>query len=526
MDHTGGLAALLASVAVLSVAVVAQVGLAPAASAMTPAGPPGAVHLIRNATPAFEPWIRAAEDDPGLRRWMRRHYWELRGYAPWFTDHTFAATPPWTPPPTQEYEDLYALYRDSPADQYVMALHPNWVLKSATNPSERLYIPHGCHDPAPGCPQFAADIGNPAFRASWIAAARAQIAHGYVGLAIDDVNLASPIRTAHADGSAATPFDPRTGQAMTRLNWRRYTAEFVEAIKAALPGSEVALNSNQWWVPHGPFTTRVARAADFTWLERGVNDAGITGGSGRFGYESYLANVDWLHSHGSAVMYEPPNGTGPVGRQYELASYFLVKEPSDAIVSDSGSDPDNWWSGWGTDLGRPASKRYTWNGLLRRDFVGGMALVNEPDFPARTAPLPAGVVWHDLGGNRVTTVTLGEARGKVLLTRIDTRQRRLRVKCTRSRGKRTLRVRGRVVDEVGDPLTAGSRGRMLVKVQRERRGRWVQVARRGLRLRRDTEFRGDVRVTDSGPQRYRAAVTFTGTERYFPSRRRLDTCAY
>ena len=57
------------------------------------------------------------------------------------------------------------------------------------------------------------------------------------------------------------PIDPRTGQAMTEADWRRYMAEFTEQIRAALPGKEIVHNAI-WFAGHDdPVRPARARAA-------------------------------------------------------------------------------------------------------------------------------------------------------------------------------------------------------------------------------------------------------------------------
>jgi hypothetical protein len=482
------------------------------------------VKLVRNATSAFDGQLLAAEHTGSLRRWMKDHYWQMRGYDPFFTNHTFKGSPRWNPPPTQEYRNLYALYRDS--DDSIRAAHPNWVLRNAANPNEQLYIPYGCGDPQPGCPAFAGDIGNPAFRDWWIQRARATLRHGYVGLAIDDVNLSS-VHTGNAAGVHVLPRDPRTGQAMTLANWRRYTAEFVEEIKAAFPNKQVTVNANQWWVPHDSSATRVARAADFTELERGFNDAGINGGSGTFGYLTLLAHIDWIHDRGGSVMYQPYY-LNTLSREFELASYFLAKARSDAIISKFQADRLNWWSGWETYLGKPLGRRHiSSSGLLRRDFVGGSVFVNQPGQPIRAESLPQRYRWTDLGGTPVTAVTLGARSGKVLLKKGPSRVRLKQPKCLEPDGNRKVLVKGRVTGERGKRIDPGYVNRIAIELQRRTSGHWTRVARRKLGLRRkNASFseRFGVEGFDSG--RYRATVSFNGNSRYFSAPTRRRGCSY
>ena len=53
-----------------------------------------------------------------------------------------------------------------------------------------------------------------------------------------------------------------------------------------------------------PQVRRQLLSADLIDLERGVNDAGITGGDGRWGYETFMSRIDWLHEHGKGVIFD------------------------------------------------------------------------------------------------------------------------------------------------------------------------------------------------------------------------------
>src|SRR5688500_10113042 len=93
----------------------------------------------------------------------------------------------------------------------------------------RLYIPWGCSGGR--CPQWAGDIGDPAFRAAWIAEAREQLAAGYAGLYVDDVNMLPQVSDGR--GRLVAPIDPRTGEPMRLEDWRRYMASFMEEVREA-----------------------------------------------------------------------------------------------------------------------------------------------------------------------------------------------------------------------------------------------------------------------------------------------------
>src|SRR5439155_17702141 len=112
-----------------------------------------------------------------------------------------------------------------------------WILKDSAG--NNLYIPWGCSGGT--CPQYAGDIGNPAWRQYFIDNAKALMAKGYKGLFIDDVDM--DMNVGNGQGQQVAPIDPRTGAAMTDTAWKGYFADFLEQVHAALPGVEITHNA-------------------------------------------------------------------------------------------------------------------------------------------------------------------------------------------------------------------------------------------------------------------------------------------
>ena len=83
---------------------------------------------------------------------------------------------------------------------------------------------------------------------------------------------------------------------MTLEDWRRYFAEFMEEIRAAFPEAELGHNSI-WYAGEleNEFIQRQIAAADYFNFERGATDGGLRSGSGRFGFETFLRTVDFVH---------------------------------------------------------------------------------------------------------------------------------------------------------------------------------------------------------------------------------------
>ena len=272
----------------------------------------GEINVIRNANSAFDSYTTGAT--PEQQQWMRDHYSRMRGYAPYF-DRALS----WAPP-TDFYRDLYAIYTD---ESTLLSQHPDWVLKDSSG--HRLYIPWACNGTS--CTQYAADIGDPGFRQFWINEARSDMAKGYKGIFIDDVNL--EMKVGNASGSFTRPIDPRTGQAMTETEAPVHGGIHRE-IRAQISDAHIAHNSLLWMDQNDTYVQREVKAADSIELERGFSDTGLTEGTGKYGFQTLLSHVDWLHSLGKSIILEPYLST-PTQRKFEIASYFLISNGSDSL---------------------------------------------------------------------------------------------------------------------------------------------------------------------------------------------------
>jgi hypothetical protein len=285
--------------------------------------------------------------------------------------------------------------------------HPDWILKDASG--NRMYIPWGCGGGS--CPQYAGDISNAGFRQWWISETQRLLAKGYKGIWLDDVNM--QMRVGDRFGTEMAPRDPNTGTAMTWDNWRRYIAEFVEAIRGGLPGTQIMHNSIWFAGPGGvrdqdPYIRRQIAAADFINCERGISDAGLTGGNGEWSVNEFFAYVDRVHALGKSVVFDD---YFPSGLEYPLAGYLLISNGIDGM-GELISTPDRWWRGYDVDLGTALGNRYSWNGLLRRDFAKGMVLLNLPQSPTQTVTLPG--LFKNVDGVQISSLTLGASQGAVL----------------------------------------------------------------------------------------------------------------
>ena len=442
----------------------------------------GVVRFAKAAESSFDVFTSAPTVEQ--QAWMRAHYARMRAYSPYFDSRLGWFPDAWA------YQDAYAAYRG----QALATQHPEWILKDAQG--NKLYIPFGCSGGV--CPQYAADFGNQAFRDWWISQAAATMAKGYRGLFVDDVNM--EWRVGDGSGQFVAPQDPRTGTTMTEANWRRYMAEFTEQIHQALPGKEIVHNA-VWYAGCGqtadscwadPYIRRELQAADVVELERGINDGGITGGGGRFGYDTFMARVDWLHTQGKGVIYDAQAST-PAAREYGLASYFLTSTGTDYLGNDPAGTPTDWWTGYDVNLGAPQTGRYTWNNLLRRDYQNGYVLVNKPGHGRQSVQLPSGATGPD--GSPRSAVDLDGGQGAVVVTSAG--------------DPAVLPTRTEVFPRPNPASPQGAGGQAPAAAERPR-------ARPGRRLAHAVLVRGRVRNARSG--RVRIRLQRRGTHRWFQVR--------
>ena len=381
------LAAVLASILALAGA------FAPGALADTA----GTVHFVRSADTAFNKYT--SSPSPEAEEWLRTHMWRMTVWSPYFDQKTSWFANGWV------YDDAYAIYTES----QLATEHPEWILRDAAG--DKLYIPYGCSGGS--CPQYAADISNLAYRHHWIENLKEELAHGYRGVFIDDVNM--NMQVGNGAEQHVAPIDPATGQPMTEEAWRHYMAQFMAEVRAALPSVEIVHNAIWFADEHAasanPDIRTELSSADIINLERGANDSGLTGGNGPWSLNAFLAYIDQIHALGRGVVLDGSKGD-PQSLEYNLAAYFLISDGNDA-VSGAEQTPENWWAGWNVNLGEALGPRYSWQNLLRRDFSGGIVLLNPPGEPTRTVTLPGAM--RDVAGETLTSVTLG-AKSAIILS--------------------------------------------------------------------------------------------------------------
>lgn len=365
-------------------------------------GPAGAVRFFVDAKANFDEWTEDPSESD--KQFMQQNYYRMQAYSSYFDDRLEWYPNAWV------YKDSYALK----PEWSITREQPDWVLKDEYG--NMLYIPFACSGGT--CSQYAADLGNYEFREWWLDGLEDRLDRGYIGVWVDDVNL--KWRVSNGDKDFVNPIDPRTGRLMTYADYQRYFAEFMEDIRARFPQAEIAHNAIWATEPadgDDQYLVRQVLAADYINLERGVTDGdGLDGGTGKYGFETFLSYIDWVHSLGRYVILDDDDSTSDRDRDLELAVYFLISTGGDMIGADGDRDrmnPDNFWEGYYTYLGEALGPRYIQNGVFRRDFECGVVVVNQPEEPTRTVNFDE--FMTDLEGNLVNSVTLDDGEGEVLV---------------------------------------------------------------------------------------------------------------
>ena len=339
------------------------------------------------------------------KNWLTSHYYRLLAYSP-----SFDKKNTWYPG-GMAYVNSYAIYRDDA----LAKSHPEWIMRDAKG--NKLYIPWDCGGGS--CTQYAGDFSNPIFRRYMVQKIKAIASKGYKGIWLDDVNLIWRVGNNNDENQHITPIDSNTRKPMTLANWRRYFGQYMQEIRAALPKT-VEISHNAIWYAdsmarENPDITRQIRAANYINLERGGNDGGLVGGTGQWGYETFLKYIDYVHKQGTGVILMD-DGNSTTEREYGLATWFLVSQGNDLYNSTRSdwTNPTSWWQGFSLNLGKAINNHYKWHSVLRRDFTCGSVLLNQPGRP--TLHLTMGNGYKNLSGKAASSITL-EAKSAAILTK-------------------------------------------------------------------------------------------------------------
>lgn len=326
-----------------------------------------------------------------------------------------------------QYADLVAIYNNAYPGQAASTpgqsnpFYDAMILRDGS--SNRLFIPFGAIV-AGQYAQYAADPGLAAWRTDYASRLTTALlpGKGHVGIMQDDVNPGSVANTVNGAGTHVDPIDPRTGSPMTGANWSKYHAEFIEANKVAVGTHELVSNMH-WYAGNNGFTrgftdtfiARIILASDFMLLENGL--VGMTGDNDipwTFSFQALREYADFCHTNNTALAWFTYSH---IDREYELAMYFLLNDGNDYIgVTLVSANPATYNTMYDIDLGQGTSARFQTSiggvQVWRRNFTGGIILVNGPGMPTASGSL--GGTYRNTSGALVTTISLAAQRGAVL----------------------------------------------------------------------------------------------------------------
>jgi hypothetical protein len=434
--------------------------------------------------------------------WTRAHISRLHGATAWDPSRTWIR------------RSALAL------DTATAAAHPEWVLKDAYG--TYLYVGSA----------FAADLGNPAYRAWWIAQASSAAA-GAAGVYVDDVAMER--RATYYGGYFASIRDPRTGSAMSEATWQRYMADFMVELRAALPAAEL-VHDVVW--AKGDARADIQRelgAASAIALENPSLTNPVA-------WEAFAAYVERRKAAGTGVILDSyADSPGP--RLYGLAAALLL---SAELGNDAWTAKERWWTGYDLDIGGPTGVRWTTAGVSRRDFARGIVLLNPLGNGTRTVSVGEG--WVDLDGVARNTLSMPPGTGAVLVRApapvptptpvapvappvsppvatptpeparpTPPRRPSSKAHIAGADGPQdTVTTVGLTRTKVFGRVAGAVSGYTRIWVRRKRAGKWVTVRRAKDSVSKSGRYHGDIKPLPRGT--YRVTARFEGTGTASPSR--------
>ena len=278
--------------------------------------------------------------------------------------------------------------------------HPEWFLRDAAGRRiESRAYPH----------LWLMDVGNPEYQRAWLRAVLADVVRGgWDGVAIDDVNT-SPTFHAGERRPAAYPTDRAYAAAM-----RSFVAHVGPGLRArgklALPNI-----ATEW--PTGPRYWR-------DWIR--FTSGGILEHWTKWGSstDEHFAGEDWAYRQQFlaitqrarkiflGITYAPKDDMRSMA--YARASFLLDWNGGPSALLFEPTSPeaqDPYASTWTVSIGRPRGPKRLVDGIWRREYTGGVVVVNPT---ARPSPIRLGGTFLRRGGRAVTALTLAPATGLVL----------------------------------------------------------------------------------------------------------------
>ncbi len=345
-------------------------------------------------------------------------------------DYIFAAATSAGVPPSGIYVDGYLPYdRDDSNESFswFQSNHPSWVVYTCSNNVAYEF----------GNPNVPFDITNSAVQSYQIQEVSKQFASVPEGFAFNGIGW---------DNIVTLNWIPRC-KTLNGLTWDSlYTGAYIDqsyvnsiiswaanmysAVHSEFPGKGVSMNlstgSTGYSSPKFEEISGLFPYVDLVFDERGFTAYGngpITGAD----WENEITNLELLNTENKAFFVSNewnnvPNDQSITHAQinWSLANYLLVKGSHSYVYI---YPLDNGVQGYGNFYDRPeyhvaigsaTSARYTYDGVQRRDYSGGMTLVNPSSTLSYTVTLPS--TYSDLWGNHLSSITMAPATAEVLLS--------------------------------------------------------------------------------------------------------------
>ncbi len=261
---------------------------------------------------------------------------------------------------------------------------------------------------------WAADIGDPAFQALWLANVSARLVRdGFDGVMIDDVNTFPGHCLGERGGTpiAEYPTDEAYGEAVV---------DFIAAVGPGLqaaglkvapniamnPWEETMLDQSRAMLPH---ITHWVREYWMRWDD----SANFTGGNFTATLDTMRAAQDAGVAY-MALTYGPGAEGAAAGQRFGWASFLLAWDGSSdsAWGYKEANHDDPWAPDWGPDIGYPDGALVEDDGLYTRAYGRGFVAVNAGSRQRVLVPLDA--PHRDAAGAEVTSVTLDPGEAAVL----------------------------------------------------------------------------------------------------------------
>ena len=210
----------------------------------------------------------------------------------------------------------------------------------------------------------------------------------YKGIYLDDMNLnmnhvqcgSSPCVSPYTN-TTNCPKDPDTGLLMTEEAHEFRVLGFAQYLRQRFPHNPIVHNAQIQNLSDWATNTRVTdliRASDLQEIEHGCLDSDSS-------FNDTMLKFSRFHAAGAGVFHWGYDSNDqPISdtlRNYGLACHLLLSNQGDYYGAYEDGFPNNWYSGYDTDLGAALGPFYTpiENGnLRRRDFELGQVEINVP----------------------------------------------------------------------------------------------------------------------------------------------------